>query len=196
MRRTTACLLLATALACPPLAAQEPGKASPEQLAAMQAYQRAATPGPAHAGLAMTVGDYTVSIKSWSTPGAEPTVDTGTATRRMLLDGRVVAEELRASMGGQAFNGFGLTGFDNVSGKYWSTWNDSMGTGLTVAEGACDAAARCTMQAHWNDPVTRQRTEARLAIRWESPSVEVFEMYAAGPDGKEMKMMEMTYTRK
>ena len=91
---------------------------------------------------------------------------------------------------------FGLTGFDNVSGKYWSTWNDSMGTGLTVAEGACDAAARCTMQAHWNDPVTRQRTEARLAIRWESPSVEVFEMYAAGPDGKEMKMMEMTYTRK
>ena len=86
-------------------------------------------------------------------------------------------------------------GFDNVSGKYWSTWNDSMGTGLTVAEGACDAAARCTMQAHWNDPVTRQRTEARLAIRWESPSVEVFEMYAAGPDGKEMKMMELVYER-
>ena len=37
MRRTTACLLLATALACPPLAAQEPAKTSPEQVAAMQA---------------------------------------------------------------------------------------------------------------------------------------------------------------
>jgi hypothetical protein len=26
--------------------------------------------------------------------------------------------------------------------------------------------------------------------------VEVFEMYAPGPDGKENKMMEITYTRK
>ena len=196
MRRTTAYLLLATALACPPLAAQEPAKASPEQVAAMQAYQRAATPGPAHAGLAMTVGDYTVSIKSWSTPGAEPTVDTGTATRRMLLDGRVVAEELHASMGGQAFNGFGLTGFDNVSGKYWSTWNDSMNTGLTVAEGSCTAQATCSFIGHWNDAVTKQQASARMELRWTSPAVEVFEMFGAGPDGKEMKMMEITYTKR
>ena len=193
-RHTTfalSCLLLAA-----PVLAQDPPKMSPEELAAMQAYQQAGTPGPQHAGLALTAGEYTVTIKSWNAPGAPPTESTGSASRKVLLGGRVVSEEMSSSMYGQPYTGFGLTGYDNVSGKYWSTWNDSMGTGLTVAEGTCDTAARCTMQAHWNDPVTRQRTEARLAIRWESPSVEVFEMYAAGPDGKEMKMMEMTYTRK
>ncbi len=108
MRRTTAYLLLATALACPPLAAQEPAKASPEQVAAMQAYQRAATPGPAHAGLAMTVGDYTVSIKSWSTPGAEPTVDTESAEVKTWIGQAFAAADGDKS---GAVNKTELTGF-------------------------------------------------------------------------------------
>lgn len=31
-------------------------------------------------------------------------------------------------------------------------------------------------------------------MKWTSPDVELFEMYAPGPDGKESKMMEITYT--
>jgi hypothetical protein len=37
---------------------------------------------------------------------------------------------------------------------------------------------------------------ARMTTRWTSPTTEVFEMYAPGRDGKEMKMMEITYTKK
>ena len=113
-----------------------------------------------------------------------------------MLGGRVFSEELQSSMYGQPYTGFGLTGFDNVTGKYWTTWNDSMTTGLTTGTGTCDAQARCAFTAHWDDPVSKQPVTARISIGWTSPSVEIFEMFGPGPDGKEMKMMEMTYTRK
>jgi hypothetical protein len=35
-----------------------------------------------------------------------------------------------------------------------------------------------------------------MTSRIASPGTEVFEMYGPGKDGKEMKMMEITYTKK
>ena len=35
-----------------------------------------------------------------------------------------------------------------------------------------------------------------MTTRWTSPNTEVFAMYGPGRDGKEMQMMEITYTRK
>jgi len=61
--------------------------------------------------------------------------ETGTATRSMTLDGRVLVEDVSSSMMGSPFTGHGMMGYDNVTGKYWSTWNDSMSTGLMVSEG-------------------------------------------------------------
>jgi hypothetical protein len=197
MNRLPALALLPLSLCLSmPSHAQDSPKISPEEAAMMEAYQKAGTPSVAHAGLAATVGDYSVLIKSWSAPGAAPSESTGTASRKLMLGGRVVSEELQSSMYGQPYTGFGLTGFDNVTGKYWTTWNDSMTTGLTTGTGTCDAQARCTFSAHWDDPVSKQPATARISIRWTSPSVEIFEMFGPGPDGKEMKMMEMTYTRK
>jgi hypothetical protein len=35
-----------------------------------------------------------------------------------------------------------------------------------------------------------------MTIRWTSPTTEIFELHAPGKDGKEMKMMEIVYTKK
>ena len=43
---------------------------------------------------------------------------------------------------GIPYRGHGMTGFDNVTDKYWSTWNDSMSTGIMVTEGTCDAQGK------------------------------------------------------
>ena len=40
------------------------------------------------------------------------------------------------------------------------------------------------------------RLETRMVTRWTSPTTQLFEMYGPGKDGKEMKMMEMVYTKK
>jgi hypothetical protein len=199
IRMLALALTLTTAL---PVLAQDassassPPKMSAEEAAMMAAYQKAGTPGPQHAALAEHAGTYDMKIRSWETPGAPPTEETGIATRSMALGGRVMVEEVQSKMHGQPFTGHGMEGYDNVSGKYWSTWNDSMSTGVMVSEGTCDAQNACTFTGSWNDPVTKGKTTARMTTKWLSPTVEQFEMYGPGQDGKETKMMEMTYTKR
>lgn len=170
---------------------------TPEQKAEMDAYIKAGTPGAPHQALAAMAGSYDLKIKSWHEPGGPAQEDTGTATRAMMLDGRVLVEKFSGSMMGMPFTGHGMTGYDNVSGKYWSTWNDSMSTGLAVSEGTCDAQGReCTFTGSWNDPIKNAPIKSRMTTRWTSPTTEIFEMYGPGRDGKEMKMMEITYVKK
>jgi hypothetical protein len=186
---------LTLALALPAFAEDAPPQMTPEQQAMMQAYIAAGTPGKQHAKLASSVGNYSIAVRSWDTPDAAPRDETGTATRSMILDGRVMVERMQSKMGGQPFTGHGMTGYDNVSGKWWATWNDSMSTGIMLSEGDCDADGDCTFHGSWNDPVTKARVKARFTTHWTSPTTERFEMYGPGPDGKEYKMMEMTYTK-
>jgi hypothetical protein len=202
MIRTLKSALLPLALAAAlPAAASDaaksaPAKMTPEQQAMMEAYQKAGAPGAEHARLAKMEGSYDLTITSWEAPGQPPVTEKGTATRKMMLDGRVMAESTQSTMHGQPFTGHGMQGYDNVSGKYWGTWNDSMSTGVMVSEGSCDADGACTFTGSWNDPITKGKTVARMTTRWTNPTTEVFEMYAPGPDGKEMKMMEITYKKR
>lgn len=190
----TAAILFATV--APAQEGHGEGSMTPEQMAEMQAYMEAGTPGAPHKAMAATVGDYELSIKSWQEPGAPAMESTGTATRRMGLDGRVLFEDLTSSMMGMAFTGQSMLGYDNVSGKYWSTWIDSMSTGLMFSKGSCDAKQKCEFTGSYNDPLKKGPVTMRMTTLWTSPTTQLFEMYGPGKDGKEMKMMEMTYTKK
>jgi hypothetical protein len=189
-------LPLALAMSLPVCAQGEAPQMTPEEQAMMEAFQKAGTPGAPHAALEKMTGDYELSVKSWHAPGAPPSVEAGTSTRRMALGGRVLIEETTSSMMGQPFSGMGLHGYDNVSGKHWSTWNDSLSTGLMVSEGDCDDQGSCTLHGSWNDPITKGKITARMTTRWTDANTEIFEMFGPGPDGKEMQMMEITYRRK
>lgn len=199
MIRSLRFALLPLALAALPAAANpanEPPKMTPEQAAMMEAYAKAGAPGAAHAALKKMEGTYDLKISSWEAPGAPATVEKGTATRKMMLDGRVLSEDTQSTMYGKPWSGHGMHGYDNITGKAWGTWNDSMSTGIMVSEGDCDGRGDCTMTGSWNDPVTKGRINARMTIRWTDPKTEVFEMYTPGPDGKEMKMMEIVYSKR
>ncbi len=199
-RRMVGTVLTATAMLLATLALAQEGdehaQMTPEQMAEMEVYMKAGTPGAPHEALASTTGSYDLKIKSWHEPGGPAMEETGTATRTMGLDGRVLMEEVTASMMGMPFTGHGMMGYDNVSGKYWSTWTDSMSTGVMVSEGTCDAEKACSFTGSWNDPIKKGPVTMRMTTRWTSPTTQIFEMYGPGKDGKEMKMMEMTYTKK
>src|SRR5207249_2631434 len=81
-------------LATPALAqgGKEPPQMTPEQKAEMEAYVKAGTPGAPHQWLASMAGDYDLKIRSWHEASAPAMEDTGTATRKMLLEGRVLIE--------------------------------------------------------------------------------------------------------
>ena len=197
-RATLLVLALATTL---PAFAQDAAKPAgapemtAEQKAMMEAYQKAGAVGEPHAALKKMEGDYDLVIKSWEGPG-EPMVEKGKASRKMILGGRVMAEHVDSQMHGQPYQGHGMHGYDNVSGRHWSTWNDSMTTGVMVSDGTCDAAGTCAFTGSWNDPVGKGKITARMTSKWTDANTEVFEMFTPGRDGKEMKMMEITYTRR
>lgn len=187
--------LLAT-LALAQTGNQQP-QMTPEQQAIMEAYMKAGTPGTPHQIMASSAGNYDVKVKSWHEPGGPAIEDSGTAKRTMTLGGRVLVQELSCTMMGMPFTGRGMFGYDNVTGKYWSTWNDSMSTGVMLSEGTCEAEGKnCTFTGTYHDPVKKAPVTLRVVTRWTSPTTETFEMFGPAPDGKEMKTMEMTYTKK
>jgi hypothetical protein len=199
-RHAAICIALSLALPARANAGETKPAAAPdmsaEQKAMMEAYKKAGTPGAPHERLAKEAGDYELSVTSWDAPGAPPISDKGTASRKMVLDGRVMVEMMQGTNHGQPFSGHGMQGYDNVTGKYWATWNDSMSTGVMVSSGDCDEQAACTFTGSWNDPVSKKPMTAHMKSRWTDANTEVFEMHAPGPDGKEFKMMEITYKKK
>lgn len=169
-------------------------EAGADEAAMMEAYMAAGKPGEAHARLAETVGTWKMEIKSWMDPGAEPMVSEGTAEREMSLDGRVLVETVSSSMMGEPFTGHGMTGYDNVTGKYWSTWNDSMSTGISISHGTYDAETETySFTGTYSNPMTGGTAKNRVEIHLQDGQevMEYFEYY----EGQEVKTMEIVYSR-
>lgn len=193
--------LAAVILSCIALAAmaqegeETPEGVSPEQAAMMQAWTEAMTPGPEHERLAESVGEWKATVKWWMEPDAEPSVSESSVSRSMSLGGRVLVEEWQGDMMGQPFVGHGRTGYDNVTGKYWSTWTDNMSTGLMVFEGHYDAdSGKYVYTGSYADPMTGQRIESRTVAHDEADGRQVMVMYETR-NGQEVKTMEMTLER-
>ena len=131
--------------------------------------------------LASQAGECTTVARNWADPAAPPLEEKGSATRTMILDGRVMVETYRGTMMGAPFTGQAKTGYDNVSGKYWATWIDSMSTGIMMMEGNCDADMACTFTGTYNDAYQvkvgatlnfRDRWEAFAEYGWREADIE------------------------
>jgi len=197
MKMLASICVLAAALTAPAIAQEgEMPQMTPEQQAEMEAYMKAGALGPQHEMMAEHVGTYDVAIKSWMDPAAPPMESKGVAVRTLHMGGRVMHEEFQGDMMGTPFSGLSRGGYDNVSGKYWSTWTDSMSTGIMVSEGECDEDQNCTYIGTYNDPIKGGPVTNRYVASWSSPDEQYFAMYGPGPEGDEVKMMEMVYTRR
>jgi Protein of unknown function (DUF1579) len=192
---TTLCLIIACSFAM----TEEKKAAAPSQAdmqKMMETYTKLATPGPQHKQMASLAGTWTTKTKSWMDPSQPPMESTGTCEQKVLLDGRFLQQECTGDMMGQKFNGFGLMAYDNYTKKYKATWMDSMGTGLYVFEGTGSADGKTiNMTSSWEDPIEGPM-KARTVTKIIDNNNQIFEMYGTGKLGKEIKMMEMTYTRK
>lgn len=187
--------LIGVVVALAPAAAQQ--EMSAEEKAQMEAWMKAMTPGAEHQGMAKNAGSWTATVTMWMAPGQPPQVSQGTSVRRMILGGRVLADEWKGQMMGMPFEGFGLTGFDNVTQKWWGTWTDNMSTGLMTMSGTCDPdpTKGCTHIGTGVDPLTGKELTNRSTVVWPNPDEERMEMFGPGPDGKEFKMMEIVAKR-
>ncbi len=160
------------------------------------AWMKAMNPGEPHARMARHCGDWDVAGRMWMAPGAPPTESTGVAKIRMVLGGRYQIQEYEGAFMGMTFQGMGVAGYDNVRQVYFSSWFDSMGTGVMNSEGNPDASGAIVYLGEMPDPLGNSY-RMREVLTEKGPDTILFEMYMQGLQWpEEGKMMELLYTRK
>ena len=187
------CLVLTVSVA---MAKDKKPEKQMDPQAMMEMYQKLATPGEPHKLFATLAGSWTTTTKEWMEPGKPPTESTGTAELKMLLDGRFLYQEFVSQMMGQPFSGIGIDGYDNLRKKYVTTWMDTMGTGFFTMEGTASADGKTiTLKGQHDEPGGGQMTH-RAVWKIVDNNTQTFDMYGTHHRGKEMKMLEIAYTRK
>jgi Protein of unknown function (DUF1579) len=187
--------LLAIALFAVAVFADEK-KPSAQEQAMMEAWAKHATPGEFHKKLEPMAGEWTYTAKFWMAPDAPPMDMKGTATRKMIMDGRFLQDEVVNSGDGMPFKGCGLMGYDNHLGKYVMTWIDSMSTSIMQATGEVSADGKTFTFTHEDfDPLLNKTLKSRDVTRITGPDTCVSEFYRIMPDGKEVKGGEIHFTR-
>lgn len=164
--------------------------------AMMELYTKLATPGEPHKLFASLAGSWTTKTKEWMDPNKPPMESTGSAEMTMLLDGRFLQQEFTGEMMGKPYSGAGISAYDNLRKKYVTTWIDTLSTGVFIMEGTASADGKTiTMNGKHAEPGGGQMTH-RAVWKIVDSNTQTFDMYGAHHGAKEMKMMEITYTRK
>ena len=194
LHRNVWTVALACALAA--LAAPAFAQDKADQKAMMEAMAKAGAPGAEHKGLEVLAGSWTTEVKMWMGPG-EPTVSKGASQNTAIFGGRYIRQEYTGEFMGEQFQGLGMTGYDNTLKRYVATWADSGSTGIMRMTGTYDAATKTyTYEGLYPDPMSGKEKPTRMAVRVVSNDQHVMEWWDPMPDGKWVKVMEITYTRK
>jgi hypothetical protein len=187
------CLVLTVSVA---VAKDKKPEKQMDMQAVMETYAKLATPGEPHKQLASLAGSWTTKTKEWMEPGKPPMESSGTCDFKMLLDGRFLQQEFIGDMMGQPYSGIGISGYDNLRKRYVATWIDTMGTGIFTMEGTASADGKTiTLKGQHDEPGGGHMTH-RAVWKIVDSNIQTFDMYGTHQGGKEMKVIEITYTRK
>lgn len=180
-----------------PSGSEHPAGTDAAQQAMMEAWAKAAAPGPEHEAMAGMAGTWTTVVKNFMDPSAPPMESKGTAEFAMELGGRYMVQRFHGEMMGQPFEGLGYDGFDNVTKTYRSIWMDSMSTGIMVMNGKADpASTSIKYTGSMTDAASGADIPMESVITFIDKDHQKMEMWQPGPDGKMVKSMEILYSRK
>src|SRR5262249_28295744 len=128
-----------------------------------------------------------------------PTTSKGTETNTVLRGGLWLVSEFKGEFGGMPFEGRGQFGYDPLKKKYIGSWIDSMSPSLSILEGTYDAKTKTmTYVSDGFDPATKSKYTQKMVTTTKGDGTRVFTLYMSSAEtgGKEVKFMEVTYTRR
>jgi hypothetical protein len=182
------------------------GATQPSEKEMMATMMALAKPGENHKLLADMVGTWDYKVKYWMNPdsNAPPSESAGQSVTRAVMGGRYVISEVNGKMQmpgpdgkmmDMDFSGMGVDGYDNAKKLYVSSWIDNMGTGIMNSEGTYDAAAKTLNYNSEYEPMPGMKTKVRMAVKVMDKDHHTMQFFE-DRGGKEVKTMEIAYTRK
>ncbi len=151
-------------------------------------------PGAEHQKLAGHAGTWTAAIEMMGEDG-KPVASTGKSVVKVGPGGLWVLDDFEATIMGGPFTGHGATGYDPAKGKYVGTWIDSWSTSVMTLEGSYDKAGKVLTMTGTGAGPDGAPVLHKLVTTDKDANMRVFEMFVPGPEGKDMKVMTITYTR-
>lgn len=166
---------------------------SPEAMAEMQEWMKAGEPGEHHKELAKSVGEWGLTGWFVMNPGESPTEFAGKMVTTPVFEGRYFKSDMTFDMMGMPMGGLAFAGYDNIQGKYVSTWIDSMSTGIYYAEGYMSSDGKLIQKGTKFMPDGTQVVSKMVTVRHGADKV-VDEFYDE-IDGDWSLHGKITYTR-
>jgi hypothetical protein len=151
------------------------------------------TPDPEHKWLADGAGTWKATGKMYMSPtDAKPL--NGTQTNTMQQGGLWQITDYKEADG--SFVGHGITGYDPLKKKFVGVWVDPMTKELAMSEGTLSADKKTlTMEFTMTEPGSGTKMKMTETITRKDDKTVQFDMTTLGPDGKPMKVLEITYTK-
>jgi hypothetical protein len=170
--------------------------AQDEMAAQMEMYEKLSRPGEFHKLLEEFVGTWSSTVKMWMAPSAPPTVSKGTATNKLIFDGRFLYGEYLGEFMGSPFKGINIMGYDKAKKEFFSFWIDNTNTGMLSSTGSYDPQEKkFHFKAAMFDPLSGQTLEMKEESYFASKDEYISVTYTKPPEGPEFKNMEIRYTR-
>lgn len=154
-------------------------------------------PTAEHKLLKKDVGTWDATVKVWPMPDAEPIESKGTERNRLLRGGLWLVTRFEGEFFGTPFIGNGQFGYDPHEKKYVGSWIDTMTPHMMSIKSDYDKETKAmTGTAETRDPNTGETYTAKMITRYnDEDDTRIMEMHRKGEDGKEWKVMEISYKR-
>ena len=153
-------------------------------------------PGPEHALFKIDVGAWDAVVEASQGPGAPPATSKGVEVNTIGCGGLCLISDFKGElMPGTPFHGHGVTTWDVVKKKYIGSWTDSMSQGLMIGESTWDPASKKATGTMEGPDMTGQVVKMRSVVEYLSDTSRVMTAFSQGPDGKEMQVLKITYTK-
>jgi hypothetical protein len=154
-------------------------------------------PGAEHKSLAKLVGEWNVASKLWESPGAPAKETKAHSKFRAVMGGRFIVQDYEGEYQGKPFTGMAIFGYDDAKQKYTRIWIDSGSTSMSYSEGTDDGKTK-TYLSEMSMGGQKMTMKTTLVFQDDDHFLFTFSMVmdADGSAPKEMKMMELAYTRK
>lgn len=155
-------------------------------------------PGDQHRLLKPFAGTFRSTVRLWLGPG-DPVVHHGTMVNSLQLDDLFLFQDYTGDPSPgpfPAFRGKGFRGFNITSKEFEGFWIDNASTMMQMERGQVDDTGKVwTMRSEFFHPHHNAMVRKRTVIRLLDDNRNDMTTWMTGPDGNEVRSMEILFER-